>query len=184
MPSRPWDRRRWARLYGSGKGLVIVPNAAEAGRIADEVQFFGGDGLAPLAFPDWETLPYDRLQHAHARTDERVDRDALCERLIRGGYRAVSQVIEHGDYALPGSFLDGFRRFVPAEPDQDEGGPPARRRVGAGGRHLSTRTGSTRPKHRPQSPRGTPNGASGAKEPAFTFRALLPVLGSLHSNSG
>jgi transcription-repair coupling factor (superfamily II helicase) len=35
------------------------------------------------------------------RTGERVDRDALCERLIRGGYRAVSQVIEHADYARP-----------------------------------------------------------------------------------
>jgi len=69
-------------------------------------------------------------------------------------------------------------------PIRTGGGPPARRRVGAGGRHLSTRTGSTRPKARPQSPRGTPNGASGAKEPAFPFRALLPVLGSLHSNSG
>ena len=71
VPSRPGDRRRWAHLYGSGKGLaiaaaarrhrgpclVIVPNAAEAGRIADEVRFFGGEGLEPLAFPDWETLP-------------------------------------------------------------------------------------------------------------------------------
>jgi transcription-repair coupling factor (superfamily II helicase) len=69
------DRRRWARLYGSGKGLaiagavrrhrgpclVIVPNAAESGRIADEVRFFGGEGFEPLAFPDWETLPYDRF---------------------------------------------------------------------------------------------------------------------------
>ena len=136
------------------------------------------------------------------------DRDALCERLIRGGYRAVSQVIEHGDYALRGSatrvpllsaspkrcsvagsemytsiaplsgsssvtltnsagapcplrnrplaFLDGFRRFVPAEPDQDGSGPRARRRVGTGGRHLSTRTGSTRPKAPTPEPQGHP----------------------------
>ena len=71
VPSRPGDRRRWARLYGSGKGLaiaaaarrhrgpclVIVPNAAESGRIADEVRFFGGEGLEPLAFPDGRRCP-------------------------------------------------------------------------------------------------------------------------------
>ena len=64
VPSRPRDRQRWAHLYGSGKGLaiaaaarrhrgpclVIVANAAEAGLIADEVQFVGIDGLEPLAF--------------------------------------------------------------------------------------------------------------------------------------
>ncbi|MBA2593346.1 MAG: transcription-repair coupling factor [Gammaproteobacteria bacterium] len=172
LPNRPGDRRRWARLYGSGKGLaiaaavrrhrgpclVIVPNAAEAGRIADEVRFFGGDGLEPLAFPDWETLPYDRFSPYQdivserlatlyrlpelpggiviaavttlmqrlpprsflegntllLRTGERVDRDALCERLIRGGYRAVSQVIEHGDYALRGSIMDVFPMGSPS----------------------------------------------------------------------
>ena len=79
-------RRRWARLYGSGKGiaiaaaarrhrgpcLVIVANAAEAGRIADEVQFFGGDGLEPLAFPDWETLPHDRFSPHQDIVSERL----------------------------------------------------------------------------------------------------------------
>ena len=43
-----------------------------------------------------------------------MDRDALCERLIRGGYRAVSQVIEHGDYALRGSIMDVFPMGSPS----------------------------------------------------------------------
>ncbi len=166
LPSRPGDRRRWARLHGSGKGLaiaeaarrrggpvlVITANAAEAVRLADEVRFFGGPDVEPLAFPDWETLPYDRYSPYQdivserlatlyrlpqltggiviagvstlmrrllprsflegntllLETGERVDRDRLCERLIRGGYRAVSQVMEHGDYALRGSIMDVF----------------------------------------------------------------------------
>ncbi len=86
LPKRPGDRWRWARLYGCGKGLaiaaaarrhrgpclVIVPNAAEAGRIADEVQFFGDDSLEPLAFPDWETLPYDRFSPYQDIVSERL----------------------------------------------------------------------------------------------------------------
>jgi transcription-repair coupling factor (superfamily II helicase) len=86
VPSRPGDRRRWARLYGSGRGLaiavaarrhrepclVIVANAAEAGLIADEVQFLGVDGLEPLAFPDWETLPYDRFSPYQDIVSERL----------------------------------------------------------------------------------------------------------------
>ena len=86
VPSRPGDRRRWARLYGSGKGLaiaaavrrhrgpclVIVANAAESGRIADEVRFFGVEGLELLAFPDWETLPYDRFSPYQDIVSERL----------------------------------------------------------------------------------------------------------------
>jgi transcription-repair coupling factor (superfamily II helicase) len=49
-----------------------VPNAAESGRIADEVRFFGGDGLEPLAFPDWETLPYDRFSPYQDIVSERL----------------------------------------------------------------------------------------------------------------
>jgi hypothetical protein len=101
---------RWARLYGSGKGLaivaatrrrrgpclVIVPNAAEAGRIADEVQFFGGDGLEPLAFPDWETLPYDS------------ERLATLYRLpeLRGGI-VIAAVTTLMQRLPPRSFLEG-----------------------------------------------------------------------------
>ncbi|MCA1853666.1 MAG: transcription-repair coupling factor, partial [Beggiatoa sp.] len=56
--------------------------------------------LPPRSFLEGQTLLL--------RKGERVDRDALCERLIRGGYRAVSQVMEHGDYALRGSIMDVF----------------------------------------------------------------------------
>jgi transcription-repair coupling factor (superfamily II helicase) len=97
LPNQPGDRRRWARLYGSGKGLaiaaaarrhrgpclVIVPNAAEAGCIADEVRFFGGDGLEPLAFPDWETLPYDRFSPYQDIVSERLA-TLYCLPALRG----------------------------------------------------------------------------------------------------
>ena len=48
------------------------------------------------------------------RIGKRVDRDALCERLIRGGYRAVSQVMEHGDCALRCSIMDVFPMGSPS----------------------------------------------------------------------
>jgi len=39
---------------------------------------------------------------------ERLDREALCARLIGAGYRRVGQVYEHGELAIRGSLLDCF----------------------------------------------------------------------------
>jgi len=41
--------------------LVIARDAAEVARLEDELRFFAPAGLPVLAFPDYETLPYDQF---------------------------------------------------------------------------------------------------------------------------
>ncbi|MGH8583456.1 MAG: transcription-repair coupling factor [Gammaproteobacteria bacterium] len=164
----PGERLRWSGLHGAARALalaqamrgrnaplvVITEDPLEAGHLCDELAFFR-DGQHPfevLAFPDWETLPYDRYSpyqdivserlatlsrlptlgravlvaavatcmhrlpprqfieanSLQLRSGETVPREPLCERLVRGGYRSVAQVVEHGDFALRGSLLDVF----------------------------------------------------------------------------
>jgi transcription-repair coupling factor (superfamily II helicase) len=47
-------------LLHKGLSLVITPDSAMAGQLEQELRFFAPD-LPVLAFPDWETLPYDRF---------------------------------------------------------------------------------------------------------------------------
>ncbi|MFT6615165.1 MAG: transcription-repair coupling factor (superfamily II helicase) [Halopseudomonas sp.] len=47
-------------LLHKGLSLVITPDTAMAGQLEQELRFFAPD-LPVLAFPDWETLPYDRF---------------------------------------------------------------------------------------------------------------------------
>ena len=75
-PVLPPDSRqplRWGQLHGAGpalliaaaaaryRGLVLViaPDSQTALRLETELRVFGGSELEILAFPDWETLPYD-----------------------------------------------------------------------------------------------------------------------------
>ncbi len=44
----------------------------------------------------------------HLTVGEAIDRDAFRLRLQRSGYHAVSQVVEHGEYAFRGSIIDLF----------------------------------------------------------------------------
>ena len=75
LPLTAGDRRYWGGLYGSSKALaihaaakqaatpviVLAPDLNTARRFYEELRFFrAGDADYPLlAFPDWETLPYD-----------------------------------------------------------------------------------------------------------------------------
>ena len=76
QPVLPPDNRqplRWGQLYGAapalaiaaaasrfrGLVLVIAPDSQTAARLNTELRIFGGPELEILAFPDWETLPYD-----------------------------------------------------------------------------------------------------------------------------
>ena len=76
QPVLPPDVRRplsWGRLHGASpalliaataaryRGLVlaIAPDSQTALRLETELRVFGGADLDILAFPDWETLPYD-----------------------------------------------------------------------------------------------------------------------------
>jgi transcription-repair coupling factor (superfamily II helicase) len=116
------------------------------------MQFFGGDGLEVLLFPDSETLPYDAFSPHPDLTSrrlgaltrlpsmargvlvvalstlmqrlppvawlagssltldagQRLDLAALRENLAAAGYAAVSQVAEHGEFAVRGSIVDIF----------------------------------------------------------------------------
>jgi transcription-repair coupling factor (superfamily II helicase) len=168
-PVLPPDSRqplRWGQLHGAGpalliaaaaaryRGLVLViaPDSQTALRLETELRVFGGSELEILAFPDWETLPYDGfsphqdivsqrlaalyrlpqrrrgvlvapvatlLQRLAPRgyldryalllaAGERLDLDYFRQRLEAAGYVGVSQVVEHGEFAVRGSILDLF----------------------------------------------------------------------------
>ncbi|MEA5446595.1 transcription-repair coupling factor, partial [Gammaproteobacteria bacterium AB-CW1] len=167
LPDGPGDRRRWGRLYGAARSLVVARAAAaargpvllvcesvrEAEAVTAEVRFFAGASQLPVVFfPDWETLPYDvfsphqdiisdRLDtlarlpgldrgvvvtaaqtliqrlppqayvaggSLNLDTGQRLDIDSLRSQLEQAGYRAVSQVMEHGEFAVRGSLVDVF----------------------------------------------------------------------------
>jgi len=78
LPILPTDQRPrvlWRGLAGAATGLylaraaerlgrpllVIARNAAEVARLEDELRFFANPSLPVLAFPDYETLPYDQF---------------------------------------------------------------------------------------------------------------------------
>ncbi|MFO1419986.1 MAG: transcription-repair coupling factor [Candidatus Competibacteraceae bacterium] len=168
-PVLPPDSRqplRWGQLHGAGpalliaaaaaryRGLVLViaPDSQTALRLETELRVFGGSELEILAFPDWETLPYDGfsphqdivsqrlaalyrlpqrrrgvlvapvatlVQRLAPRgyldryalllaAGERLDLDRFRQRLEAAGYVCVSQVVEHGEFAMRGSILDLF----------------------------------------------------------------------------
>lgn len=162
------QRTRLGQFYGSSYGLVIVQAAQKAqcpllvitadtpGAVAleQECRFYGAgpDSLPLLAFPDWETLPYDAfsphqniiserlsaLYHLPRLTcgilivpvttlmhrlppqsylqancllldsGENMDMEGMQRRLASAGYRRVSQVMEHGEFAVRGNIIDLF----------------------------------------------------------------------------
>ncbi|MGB5064528.1 MAG: transcription-repair coupling factor, partial [Candidatus Competibacter sp.] len=169
QPVFPPDARRplgWGRLHGASpalliaaaaaryRGLVlaIAPDSQTALRLETELRVFGGVDLDILAFPDWETLPYDlfsphqdivsqrlatlyRLPQRRRgvlvvpvatlmqrlaprgyldgyalllKVGERLDLEPFRQRLEAAGYLCVSQVVEHGEFAVRGSILDLF----------------------------------------------------------------------------
>ncbi|HET7176326.1 MAG TPA: hypothetical protein VFK21_10000, partial [Gammaproteobacteria bacterium] len=79
--------QRWGQLYGSSPGLVlaeaasrlsvpllvVAPSARDAERLATELRFYLTDPTLPvLAFPDWETLPYDLFSPHQDIVSERL----------------------------------------------------------------------------------------------------------------
>jgi transcription-repair coupling factor (superfamily II helicase) len=76
------------RLPQLSEGVLVVPVTTLMHRIA------------PRDFLEAHTLMMDR--------GERLDIDALRKRLEQAGYRHVSQVMEHGEFAMRGSIVDLF----------------------------------------------------------------------------
>ncbi|MFZ0257063.1 MAG: transcription-repair coupling factor [Gammaproteobacteria bacterium] len=80
---------RLATLYqlsGLQRGVLVVPITTLLVRLAPRPYLEGGSLL--LA------------------TGDRLDVEALRARMTEGGYRCVSQVMEHGEFAIRGSLLD------------------------------------------------------------------------------
>lgn len=168
-PVLPPDSRqtlRWGCLHGASPALLIaaaanryrglvlavVPDSQTALRLETELRVFGSPALDILAFPDWETLPYDvfsphqdivsqrlaalyRLPQRRRgvlvvpvatlmqrlsprgyldryalmlKVGERLGLDSFRQRLEAAGYVCVSQVVEHGEFAVRGAILDLF----------------------------------------------------------------------------
>jgi len=132
--------------------LIIAPDSLTAARLVDEMRFFSQIPDRIIAFPDWETLPYDHfsphqdiisdrltvlhqllagqpcvivttiatIMHKLSPTDyldknsfvlhkgEKIILDKLRARLTSAGYQHVTQVREHGEFAVRGSIIDLF----------------------------------------------------------------------------
>ena len=168
VPEQAGRKTIWARLYGSSFGMVlsqgarlhdgpmvvITADSLMATRLEYELRFYlaHDNSLPVIAFPDWETLPYDIFSPHQDITSQRLEAlyrlptlekgiliipastamhrlvpqdyidshslmldvgeklniDELRLRLERSGYRCVSQVMEHGEFAVRGSLLDLF----------------------------------------------------------------------------
>ncbi|MDH4273827.1 MAG: transcription-repair coupling factor, partial [Gammaproteobacteria bacterium] len=76
------------RLPKLEKGILLVPVATAMQRIA------------PVQYVDHHTF--------ELHVGDNTDLEALRLRLENGGYRYVSQVLEHGDFTVRGSLLDLF----------------------------------------------------------------------------
>lgn len=168
VPEKAGRKTDWARLYGSSFGMVLSQGARQhdgamvvitannlmATRLEYELRFYlaNDDKIPVMAFPDWETLPYDIFSPHQDITSQRLEAlyhlptldkgiliipastamhrlapqeyidghslmldvgdslniEELRMRLERNGYRCVSQVMEHGEFAVRGALVDLF----------------------------------------------------------------------------
>ncbi len=168
VPDKPGRKTIWARLFGSSFGMVLSQGARQhdgpvvvitadnlmATRLEYELRFYlaNDDRLPVMAFPDWETLPYDIFSPHQDITSQRLEAlyrlptlekgiliipastamhrlspqqyidghslmldvgdslniEELRMRLESNGYRCVSQVMEHGEFAVRGALVDLF----------------------------------------------------------------------------
>jgi transcription-repair coupling factor (superfamily II helicase) len=88
LPDSTGQHLNWGRLYGSAKSLAIV-SAAQSfqgilivmtrdvktmEKIYDELVFYSDTDVLPLlAFPDWETLPYDEISPYQDIVSDRLE---------------------------------------------------------------------------------------------------------------
>jgi transcription-repair coupling factor (superfamily II helicase) len=86
IPSAKRPSLRWHQLYGSAAALalaeaveadprlyvIVADGARELEQLSSELQFFSGEGLTLLTFPDWEVLPYDLFSPHPDITSERL----------------------------------------------------------------------------------------------------------------
>jgi transcription-repair coupling factor (superfamily II helicase) len=120
LPGGPGERLQWtgvvdalgalaiasaARAH-SGPALVVTADAQSASRLEQELRFFGGADLDLLAFPDWETLPYDVFSPLPEIVSQRL-RTLRALRDLRRGVLVVP-VTTLLQRLCPASFLDTY----------------------------------------------------------------------------
>ncbi len=88
----------WGRLYGdalplaiaraarahAGPVVVLTEDPVQAERLQGQLPWFGGPELPLLAFPDWETLPYDAFSPHQDIVSERIETLYRLPSLSRG----------------------------------------------------------------------------------------------------
>jgi len=98
LPSADSPLVRWAGVAGAGLALylanaarrlpgplvVFARDAAIATRLEEELAFFVGAQLPTFAFPDYETLPYDRFAPHPDIISQRLRTLARLPTLTRG----------------------------------------------------------------------------------------------------
>jgi transcription-repair coupling factor (superfamily II helicase) len=131
IPGEPRSHVRWRGLSGAATGLylaeaigelgrpvmLIARDAAEMSRLEDELRFFAGDHTPVLAFPDYETLPYDQFSPHPDIISQRL-RTLSRIASLRSGV-VVTDLATSLQRLPPRSFVDGhaFALGVGAELD-------------------------------------------------------------------
>ena len=103
----PRSAHNWQRLFGSGPSLAVARLIArsdrfvlyvardteDAERVRREIGFFAAGTTVPLAFPDWETLPYDNFSPHQDIISERLSTLYSLPRTQRGVLVAPVQTL-------------------------------------------------------------------------------------------
>ena len=103
----PRAAHNWQRLFGSGPSLAVshlvarpdcfvlyvTRDTEDAVRVRREIGFFAAGATEPLAFPDWETLPYDNFSPHQDIVSERLATLYALPRTHRGVLVAPVQTL-------------------------------------------------------------------------------------------
>ena len=103
----PRSAHNWQSLFGSGPSLVaarlvarsdhfvlyVARDTEDAERVRREIGFFASGACEPLAFPDWETLPYDNFSPHQDIISERLATLYALPRMERGVLVAPVQTL-------------------------------------------------------------------------------------------
>ena len=103
----PRSAHNWQSLFGCGPSLVaarllaqsnhfvlyVARDTEDAERVRREIGFFAAGATEPLAFPDWETLPYDNFSPHQDIISERLATLYALPRMERGVLVAPVQTL-------------------------------------------------------------------------------------------
>jgi len=137
------DALRWTGLTGAAEALflaragarlarpllIVARDAAEVARLEDELRFFAGDAIPIVAFPDYETLPYDQFSPHPDIISQRLRALARLPSLTRG--LVLTDLATSLQRLPPRDFVDGHALSLQVGEDLDL--EPFRVRLAAAG---------------------------------------------------